>query len=240
MREAGAIGSPVPAVSVRGLRKRFGYHDVLRGIDLDVPRGGCFAIYGHNGAGKSTFLRIVAGQWTYAEGTVRVLGLDMRRESLEARARLGVVFHESFLRQEFTLDENLRFSCDLHGLRFRDVAARAEGLLDRFGLAPRRHDRVGTFSQGMTRRASIVRSLLHGPELWLLDEPFSGLDPAGQELLKGMIRDFAACGTVLLVTHDLALGAELAGVSACFADGALAAGGAGASPCESPGREGAP
>lgn len=213
------MSSPL-AIRVRGLRKRFGYREVLRGLDLDIPRGQCFALFGPNGAGKSTLLRILATQWSADAGTVEVLGREARRQALEIRARIGVVLHDSLLRRELSLAENLRFACDLQGLRWREVETRSGRLLRRFGLHLRSRDRVGAFSQGMIRRAGIVRSLLHDPELWLLDEPFSGLDPEGQALLESVIADFTAGGgTVVLVTHRMELGARLAGGQAWLCDG---------------------
>ena len=97
------------AVRLRGVRKRFGYRDVLRGIDLDIPRGSCFVLTGANGTGKSTVLRVVATKWTFSSGSVEVLGLDVRRSSLRVKSSLGVVFHESFLRPELSLVENVKF-----------------------------------------------------------------------------------------------------------------------------------
>jgi ABC-type multidrug transport system ATPase subunit len=213
-----------PAAVLRRVRKRFGYRDTLRGVDLEVPRGGCFVIFGPNGAGKTTVLRILATQWSTSEGEVEVLGLDARRERTEIRRRIGLVFHDSFLRMELTLDENLRLACDLHGLRFAEAAPRIDGLLERFRLAARRGDRVGTFSQGMKKRAGIARSLVHEPEMWILDEPFSGLDPSGQELLEEMIRAFPGGGrTVILVTHNEVRGVRLAGSSARLEEGRVVA-----------------
>jgi ABC-2 type transport system ATP-binding protein len=229
-RAAGQPGSLDPALRVRKVRKRFGYRDVLRGIDLDVPRGSCFVIQGPNGAGKSSLLRVLATQWTFTSGEVEVLGMSVRARPLEVRARLGLVFHESFLRRELTLDENLRFTCDLFGLdRGPDLVARIEDLVARFQLAHRRRDPIGTYSQGMTKRASIVRSLVHRPDVWLLDEPFSGLDRAGQALLEALLREFTAGGrTAVLVTHDGAQALRLATGSARIEEGVVARLGEGA------------
>ena len=213
-------GSGGLAVRLRGVRKRFGYRDVLRGVDLDIPRGSCFVLTGANGTGKSTVLRVISTQWTFSSGSVEVLGLDVRRSSLRVKSSLGVVFHESFLRPELSLEENLKFSASLHGLRWNDVAATATSLLDRLGLSRRRQDTLSTFSQGMTRRADLIRSRLHEPELWILDEPFAGLDAGGCELLEAMIGEFVQTGrTVLLVTHRTALGERLADSGATLEDG---------------------
>ena len=156
---------------------------------------------------------------------VSELGIDLGSQdeivtSLAGRNIAGAVFHESFLRPELSLEENLKFSASLRGLRWNDVAATATSLLDRLGLSRRRQDTLSTFSQGMTRRADLIRSLLHRPELWILDEPFAGLDAGGCELLETMIREYVQKGrTVLLVTHRTALGERLAGGGAALEDG---------------------
>jgi ABC-type multidrug transport system ATPase subunit len=228
-RAAGRPGSTGLAARLHAVRKRFGYRDVLRGIDLEVPRGSCFVIQGPNGAGKSSLLRVLSTQWTFNSGEVEVLGMSVRAHPIEVKARLGMVFHESFLRRELSLDENLSFTCDLFGLDRWEVATRIDDLLARFGLAHRRRDPVGTYSQGMSKRASIVRSLIHEPEVWLLDEPFSGLDRAGQRLLEGLVREFVAGGrTAILVTHDGAQAARLATESARIEEGVVARRGPGA------------
>ena len=220
MEPANAGKAAQPAVLLRGVRKRFGFRDALRGVDLEVPRGTALAVFGPNGAGKSTLIRVVATCWLPSAGGGEILGMDLRRQALEIRRRVGVVFHQSFLRPEFTLEENLRFYREIYGLR---RANGAMALMERFGLAHRRKDPVKTFSQGMVKRADIVRSLLHDPELWLLDEPFSGLDPAGRELLECMVRDLAAAGrTVILVTHNVELGSRLAQRTLLLEDGKVA------------------
>jgi heme exporter protein A len=210
---AHAVHGPrqAPAARLRSVRKRFGYRDVLRGIDLDLERGACLAVAGPNGAGKSTLLRILSTQWTATAGEVEVLGIDARRDPLAVRSRVGVCAHESFLRRELSFEENLRFAGDLFGLRGKPLEERIGRLSDTFGLAHRRKDRVAIFSQGMLRRASLARSLLHEPELWILDEPFSGLDAHGREILQEAIRGFhTKGGTVVLVTHEAALADALA------------------------------
>jgi len=222
----GAAPAPAvraPAVRVAGLKKRFGYREVLRGIDIEIPEASCFAVFGHNGAGKSTLLRIIATYQRPTAGKVEVLGLDPAREGAQVRAALGVVFHDHFLRGDLSLEENLRFYGDLYGL---DGAAlsRANGLIERMGLGGRKRDLVRTFSQGMAKRATLIRSLLHDPRVWLLDEPFSGLDPSGSALLGEMILDAKRAGrTVVLVTHDVEIGLRLADDSVALRDGMVAA-----------------
>jgi heme exporter protein A len=196
-------------------------------VNLEIPRGSTFVLFGPNGAGKSTLLRILSTQWTFHSGEVRILGLDVRKQAPEVRARVGVMFHESFLRREFTLEENLRFAGELHGIPGAVLQERIEGLLERFNLGHRRGDLVKTFSQGMAKRGDLARSLLHDPEIWILDEPFSGLDPQGQDILEALVREFSARRTVILVTHLLEKGRRLAGGSAWVEDGAILAAGPG-------------
>ena len=190
------------ALRVDNLRKRFGFRDVLRGVSLSIAAGECCVFTGPNGAGKSTLLRIVATQWVPSSGQVHVGGVDARKRPLEVRRTIGSVFHESVLRPELSLRENLRFYADLFSLAGAELAQRTEDLLERFGLRGRADDRVSTFSQGMTKRANLVRSLLHMPRIWILDEPFAGLDSGGQGTLSEAIaRHRDAGGTVLLVSH---------------------------------------
>ena len=220
MNEVEAASGESPAVHLKAVRKRFGFKDTLKGVDLLIPRGTRFVLFGPNGAGKSTILRIVATQWRFEEGSVEVLGHSLPRGRREVRRLTGLVLHDSFLRPELTLEENLHFACDLYGLDRR--TPRIGELLERFALASRRHDPVGTFSQGMTKRAGIVRSLLNEPQLWILDEPFSGLDPAGQTLLEEAISDYSGGGrTVLVVTHQEERGRRLADQWARVVDGKI-------------------
>ena len=219
------VGSPDgQAVWVQGLRKSFGYREALRGIDLEIPAASCFVLFGPNGAGKSTLLRILSTRMRPSSGQIRILGQDPARDGAAVRARLGVVFHEHFLRGDLTLDENLRYYAQLQGLPADLARARGEELAAKFGLAPRRHDLVRTFSQGMVKRATLMRSLLHGPRVWILDEPFSGLDPEGRALLEEMVREKRGEGcAVILVTHDVGVGLRLADGCVLLEDGALRA-----------------
>ncbi len=216
--------STTPAVRTTGLRKRFGHREALRGIDLEVPASGCFVIFGPNGAGKSTLLRILSTRMRPSAGEVEILGMDPAREGTRVRASLGVVFHENCLRGELSLDENLRFYAELYGLRIPSIRDRLDGLTDKLGLFPRRHDPVRTYSQGMAKRATLIRSLIHNPRIWIIDEPFSGLDPSGCELLEGIIREEGSSGrAVILVTHDIETGLRLAGDGVAIVNGEVRA-----------------
>jgi ABC-type multidrug transport system ATPase subunit len=150
-----------------------------------------------------------------------VFGCDVLRDRREVRRRVGVVFHDSGLRADLTLDENVRFFCGLYGAGAEP--RRADALLERLRLRERRRDQVRTFSRGMLQRAALVRSLLHDPALWLLDEPFTGLDPEGQSALESLIGEEVRHGrTVVVVTHQVDVGLRLADDAVLIEEGAIA------------------
>jgi heme exporter protein A len=178
-------------LTVRRLGKRFGDKRVLRRLDLELPRGGFLVVTGPNGVGKTTLLRICAGLAQPTEGTI---------ERSVSRAQVGYLGHEPLVYRELTALENL----ELYGRLYR-VAERRERigmLLERFGLWDVRHERVASYSRGMTQRLALCRVLLHEPELLVLDEPFSALDEAGTELLDTQLAELRGERTVLLATHD--------------------------------------
>jgi heme exporter protein A len=178
-------------LTARKLGKRYGEKRVLRGIDLELPRGGFLVVTGPNGSGKTTLLRICARLAAPSEGTV---------ESAVARAQLGYLGHEPLVYRELTALENL----DLYG-RLYGVPERRERigmLLERFGLWESRHNRVASYSRGMTQRLGLCRVLLHDPALLVLDEPYTALDEAGAELLDAQLAELRDERTFLVSTHD--------------------------------------
>jgi heme ABC exporter ATP-binding subunit CcmA len=178
-------------LTARRLGKRYGDRRVLRGVDLDLPRGGFLVVTGPNGSGKTTLLRICAGLATPSEGQV---------ERAVERAEVGYLGHEPLVYRELTALENL----ELYGRLYR-VAERRERigmLLERFGLWEVRHERVGSYSRGMTQRLALCRVLLHDPSLLVLDEPYTALDEAGAELLDGQLAELHRERTFLVSTHD--------------------------------------
>lgn len=195
------------AITARRLVKRFGPVIALAGIDLDVPRGTVLAVLGPNGAGKSTLLRLLAGLARPTSGSLRVgeAGGDRRR----ARGRVGYVAHATFLYPALTARENLVFAARLYGVP--DPGARADALLAQLSLADVAHRPAGGFSRGMAQRLAIGRALVHGPEVVLLDEPYTGLDRAAAGTLTAEIRRLREGGrTLLLVTHELPRACEVA------------------------------
>jgi heme exporter protein A len=188
------------AVDVRGLRRRFGATPVLRGVDLVVARGECVAVFGPNGAGKSTLLRTLAGLLRADSGDVSLFGHALPADGA-LRRRLGYLGHDTFLYRDLDARENLDYYGRLYGVQDR---ARAERLLADVGLGGVGQRRVAGFSRGMQQRLGLARALLHEPELLLLDEPLTGLDPEGAALLTSILRRLADDGvTVLMATHDV-------------------------------------
>jgi ABC-type multidrug transport system ATPase subunit len=175
----------------RGLEKRYGRKRVLAGVDVVVPRGGFAVVTGSNGSGKTTLLRLLAGLARPTRGELLV-EVD--------RSRLGYLAHEPLVYRELTAIENL----DLFGRLYR-VPERRERIgmtLERFSLWDARHERVSTYSRGMTQRLALCRTLLHDPEVILLDEPYSALDESGATLLDRELAALAAERTLVVTTHD--------------------------------------
>jgi len=178
-------------IAARKLGRRFGEKRVLHDVDLDVPHGGFALVTGPNGSGKTTLLRLCAGLAIPTAGTLHV---DAER------AEIGFLAHEPLVYRELTALENL----DLYGRLYR-VAERRERigmLLERFGLWDARHDRVASYSRGMTQRLALCRVLLHDPQLLILDEPFTALDAQGAELLDQQLQELRDGRTFLVSTHD--------------------------------------
>ena len=192
-----------PLLAARGLRRSFGRLRVLHDIDLTLSRGEALAIAGPNGAGKSTLLRILAGLMRPTAGEVHVLGRALTGNAAEARRAIGLLSHQSLLYDDLTVMENLTFAGRLYGLARPADAARAA--LEAAGLAGRADDSPRRLSRGLLQRAAIARALLHAPRVLLLDEPFTALDAASADRLRGMLEARRAEGLgLVIVTHHLA------------------------------------
>ncbi|GAA4938007.1 ABC-2 type transport system ATP-binding protein [Actinomycetospora succinea] len=177
-----------PAVAVRGLVKRYGTVEAVRGIDLEVARGETFGFLGPNGAGKSTTINILCTLVEPTDGHAEVVGLDVVRDRAAVRRRIGLVFQDPTLDAPMSGEQNLRFHQELYGVDRRRAPARREEVLRMVGLWDRRGDEVRTYSGGMRRRLEIARGLLHSPQVLFLDEPTIGLDPQ----TRGTIWDYVA------------------------------------------------
>ncbi|SHF44267.1 lipooligosaccharide transport system ATP-binding protein [Streptoalloteichus hindustanus] len=187
-------------VRARGLVKRFGDFEAVRGIDVEVRRGEAFGFLGPNGAGKSSTMRMIACVSPRSAGELRVLGEDPDRHGPRIRARLGVVPQQDNLDNELTVRQNLHVYGRYFGLPRARVRAKAEELLEFAQLTDRADDEVEPLSGGMKRRLTIARSLVNDPELLLLDEPTTGLDPQARHLLWDRLFRLKQSGVTLLVT----------------------------------------
>ncbi|PIE36247.1 heme ABC exporter ATP-binding protein CcmA [candidate division KSB3 bacterium] len=197
----------VPAISLFGLTKRFGYISALDDIDFQLEQGEFLSMFGPNGAGKTTFLHILATLTSPTSGTIRVLGYDLAQHGEEIRALVGVLGHHSFLIPTLTAYENLKFYGQMFGVN--NLKQRIKTLLEWVGLIDHRNQTIETFSRGMQQRLSIARTILHEPRILLLDEPFTGLDQDGIALLKNVLQDFLReKKTIIMTDHDFARGLE--------------------------------
>jgi lipooligosaccharide transport system ATP-binding protein len=189
-------------IHARGLTKRFGALTAVDGIDFDVRKGEAFGFLGPNGAGKSSTMRMIGCVSPVTEGTLRVLGLDPDADGPAIRARLGVVPQLDSLDNELTVRENLIIYGRYFGLSRRDLRLRADELLEFVQLAERANDPVEPLSGGMKRRLTIARSLVNNPDVLLLDEPTTGLDPQARHVVWDRLFRLKQQGvTLVLTTH---------------------------------------
>jgi heme exporter protein A len=196
----------LPLVRARGLGKRYGDKRVLGSLDFEIETNGFMLVTGPNGSGKTTLLRLCAGLAVPTTGELEVRA---------PRETIGFAGHEPLVYRELTAIENL----DLYGRLYRipERRERIGMLLERFGLWQARNERAGSFSRGMQQRLSLCRALLHEPELLVLDEPYSGLDDEGGELLDRELAELRPAATFLVSTHDPARVLPLASTRLAFA-----------------------
>jgi len=215
---------PGAVIECRGVEKRFGARLAVHGLDLDVPAGLCFGLLGPNGAGKTTTLRMIYGLTPPSSGSVRVFGLDVARETRAVRARLGVTLQEHALIEPLSPIENMRVFARYHLLSRAEADARIDEILDFLELRSHAQVPVEKLSGGFKRRLAIGLSLLSRPELLILDEPTTGLDPAVRLALWQRVRELRAAGTsILLTTHYMDEAERLCDRLAIMSDGRLRA-----------------
>jgi ABC-2 type transport system ATP-binding protein len=193
-----------PAIAIRDLRKVYDGRPAVDGLSLTVPRGSFFGFLGPNGAGKSTTIRMLTGLIPATSGTIELFGLPMPAEELKIKRRIGLVPDESLLFDRLTGAEFLEFTGRMYSLP-RDLArARAAELLDLFELGGESRKLIAEYSKGMRKRVAMAASLIHRPELFLMDEPFEGVDAVGARLMKDILLDQVHSGaTIFLTSHVL-------------------------------------
>jgi lipooligosaccharide transport system ATP-binding protein len=189
-------------IKARNLVKNFGNFTAVNNLDLEVREGECFGLLGPNGAGKSTFIGMIYGTVQRTSGELHVFNYDPRTESRLIKKRLGVVTQENALDESLTVFENMMIYCAFIGMPSAERQKRVNDLLGYMNLDHKRDARIMTLSGGMKRRLVFVRALLGRPELLILDEPTTGLDPAVRHLLWGRVKELHQQGTtILLTTH---------------------------------------
>jgi heme exporter protein A len=196
-------------IKVRKLVKRFGLKTVLKGMDFEVEEGEFVGLLGPNGAGKTTFLRILSSLSRPSLGDVRIAGYRLPHQATAVRRRLGVLSHQPLLYGDLTAEENLRFYGKMYAVENPD--SRIDEVLQLVDLSHRRNDLLRTYSRGMQQRLAIARSVIHDPDILLLDEPYTGLDQDACAMLDEVLQEIAVQGrTIVMTSHDLARVADLA------------------------------
>ena len=192
-------------VEVTGLSYRYGARVALDALSLAAGRGEIFAILGPNGGGKTTLFRLLSTLVSVQAGAARIAGYDLGSQPAEVRARIGVVFQAPSLDRKLTVAENIDLQGMLYGLPWQEIVRRRNELMEQFGVTDRACDLTETLSGGLRRRVELAKGLIHRPELLLLDEPSTGLDPAARSDLSQLLKSLAADSrtTVVLTTHLL-------------------------------------
>jgi ABC-2 type transport system ATP-binding protein len=194
----------LPAIAVRNLRKVYGNKAAVDGLDLEVPRGCFFGFLGPNGAGKTTTIRMLMGLAQPTSGAIELLGLPMPERALDIKQKIGLVPDESLLFDHLTGFEFTEFVGRMYGLPRPVARERAAELLTLFELDGSQRKLIGEYSKGMRKRLAMAAALIHRPELFLMDEPFEGVDAVGARLMKDLLLDQVRQGaTVFLTSHVL-------------------------------------
>lgn len=204
----------------KDITKSFGRFQVLNGINLTINQGDRYILYGSNGVGKTTLVKILSTILSADSGELTLFGNKIVRRSKDIKAKIGFMSHEPYLYNELSALENLNFYASLYSIK--DKKTRVESLLKEVGLYHRSHDRIGTFSRGMKQRLSLARAILHDPDIIFLDEPYAGLDIQAQEILNDIIVKLnQKSKTFFLITHDISKGFEIANRSGVLSKGQI-------------------
>jgi ABC-2 type transport system ATP-binding protein len=222
------LSTTQPVLAVSGLGRRYGELEALREFDLEVRPGECVAVIGHNGSGKTTAVRLIAGLLDPSAGVVEVAGSSIHGEpaALEARAALALVPDTPSLYDDLTVREHLELVAVAHGVADAELDVRIEELLGRLGLAEKIDTPPGQLSRGMRQKVQLACALIRPWRLVVLDEPVVGLDPGSQRVLRELLLDAKQDGrAVVLTTHQLEFARGIADRAVVLSDGAVVADG---------------
>ncbi len=215
-----------PALMVRGLSRSYGGFEALHDLVLEIAPGECVAIVGHNGSGKTTAVRTIAGLLEPSAGSVEVAGASVHQEpdGIEARAAMAIVPDTPALYPDLTVREHLELVAVAHGVADDGVDMRIDQLLTRLGLEGKRDARPGALSRGMRQKVGLGCALIRPHSLLVLDEPVVGLDPASQQTLRELLLEAKAAGVaVMMTTHQLEFARGIADRAVVLADGVVVA-----------------
>ncbi len=213
-------------ITLTNLTKRYGSFTAVDGIQLTVPKGELFGFLGPNGAGKTTTFRMIAGIIVPTGGRIEIGGVDLTRQPLLAKRRLGYIPDRPFVYDKITGAEFLRFVAALYNVEDASLERRIDELLDIFELTPWKHELTESYSHGMRQKLIIASALVHRPEVIVVDEPMVGLDPKGARLLKDLFRQYVnRGGTILMSTHTLEVAESMCDRIAIMQSGRILASG---------------
>ncbi len=210
------------AVECSEIAKNYGHIHALRSVTLNIKPGEIVGVLGHNGAGKSTFLKIIGTQLTPSRGTAHILGKDVEKERIEVRRRVGFLGHLSFMYDELTVEENLQFYGQMFQISQDDLKKKIDEVIDLVNLYRYRAVEVKKLSHGLRKRSDLARIFLHSPKVLILDEPFSGLDEAAVKLLINALKSQGEETTILLSSHEFDLVKGTCSRTLVFSDGRIA------------------
>lgn len=196
--------TPSPAIAIRDLRKEYAGKPAVDGLTLSVPRGCFFGFLGPNGAGKTTTIRMLMGIATPTAGDIEILGLRMPQDAVAIKRQLGLVPEDTLLFDHLTAHEYMEFTGRIYGLPRAAAQERLRELLALFEMDGHGSKLIGEFSKGMRKRVAMAAALIHRPQVFLMDEPFEGVDAVGARLMKDILLDLVANGaTIFLTSHVL-------------------------------------
>ncbi len=199
-----------PVMVLKDIRKRYGTFEALKGIDLAIPAGELFGFLGPNGAGKTTLIRILTGIIKPTAGQVTICGADLLTQPEAAKSRIGYVPDRPYLYEKLTPLEYFDFVAGLYALPVEQARQRGEEMLRRFALWEWREELIESFSHGMKQKVAMSASLLHDPDILVVDEPTVGLDPRSVKVVRDFFKDLVHRGkTIFLTTHTLSVAEDL-------------------------------